>query len=219
VDKKWLAGFGEMREQHDNDFFTLSKPTAVLMSSLSRRRVGRKTAWRSLFMKYKHIEGAQASAEFSEEGGLLYRYWLDIVMPDESGAGRTACVVMQNPSYASREIADRSVRFMEETVFKRNLPEFEGVNRLIVVNLFARVQTRDFKGKAHDIGSRNDAALAAALRASEIAIIGWGTSNKFSERKAYVLGLLKKLTGKRLFKTRMHPSRGRHDGFIQPFSS
>jgi len=136
-------------------------------------------------MKYRHIEGAQVSAEFSEEEGLLYRYWLDIVMPDNAGMGITACVIMQNPSYASREIADRSVRFMEETVFRRNLPEFEGVNRLIVVNLFAKVQTRDFKGKAHDIGSRNDAAIEAALRASEIVIIGWGISKKFSERKAY----------------------------------
>jgi hypothetical protein len=168
-------------------------------------------------MKYRHIEGAQVSAEFSEEGGLLYRYWLDIVVPDKAGKGRTACVIMQNPSYAGREIADRSVRFMEETVFRRNLPEFEGVNRLIVVNLFARVQTRDFKGKAHDIGSRNDAAIAAALRASEIVIVGWGTSNKFSGRKTLALDLLKKLTGKQVFKTRMHPSRGRHDGFIQPF--
>lgn len=168
-------------------------------------------------MKYKHIEGAQVSAEFSEEGGLLYRYWLDIVMPDKAGMGITACVIMQNRSYAGREIADRSVRFMEETVFRRNLPEFEGVNHLIVVNLFARVQTRDFKGKAHDIGSRNDAAIEAALRTLEIVIIGWGFSNKFSERKACVLGLLKNLKGKQLFKTKMHPSRGRHDGFIQPF--
>lgn len=170
-------------------------------------------------MSYPHIAGTQVFAEFSEEEGLLYRYWLDIVMPDKVGTGRTACVIMQNPSYASREIADRSVRFMEETVFRRNLPEFEGVNRLIVVNLFARVQTRDFKGKAHDIGSRNDAAVEAAFRESDIIIIGWGISNKFSERKAYVLGLLKKLTGKQLFKTEMHPSRGSHDGFIQPFSS
>ena len=33
----------------------------------------------------------------------------------------------------------------------------------------------------------------------------------------FVIEELRKLKGKQIFQTRMHPSRGRYDGFIQPF--
>lgn len=125
---------------------------------------------------------------------------------------------MQNPSYAGENVADKSVQFMEKVVFQKQLREFTGVQRLVVVNQFARIQTNNFQGLAHEIGSGNDKAIEMALDEADIIILGWGSGNPFDKRKAFVLELLQKMKGKQLFKTKMHPSRGRYDGFIQPFS-
>jgi len=168
-------------------------------------------------MHYKHIDGVTVTAQFAEENGLRYRYRLEIKLQAPSVAEKTACVVMQNPSYAGKNEADKSVQFMEKVVFQKGLPEFQGVHRLIVVNQFARIQTNQFQGQPHEIGVNNNSAIEAALRESEIIILGWGSGNPYEERKAFVIGLLKQMKGKQLFKTKMHPSRGRYDGFIQTF--
>ncbi|MFN0207663.1 MAG: DUF1643 domain-containing protein [Planctomycetota bacterium] len=169
-------------------------------------------------MPYMHIDGVDVKAHFSKERGVLYRYRLEMVRTDAPSRGKTACVVMQNPSYASETIADKSVQFMEKVVFLKGHPEFEGVRRLIVVNQFARIQTNGFEGLPHEVGSLNDAAIQTALRESHIIILAWGCSNPFEERQAFVLSCVKKLRGKQLFKTRTHPSRASYAGFIQPFS-
>lgn len=36
-------------------------------------------------------------------------------------------MVMQNPSYAGEDVADKSVQFMEKVVFKKELEAFKGV--------------------------------------------------------------------------------------------
>lgn len=168
-------------------------------------------------MRYEHIDGVEVMAQFSWENDLRYRYRLEIVQKDAAHLGKTACVVMQNPSYAGEDVADKSVQFMEKVVFKKGLAEFDGVHRLIVVNQFARIQTNDFQGLPHEIGALNDAAIKGALHESDIVILGWGSTNRFEERKTLVLGLLGEMKEKTLFKTRMHPSRGRYDGFIVPY--
>ncbi len=169
-------------------------------------------------MIYEHIDGVKVTAQFAWEGDLRYRYQLEIVLNDAAHTGKTVCVVMQNPSYAGEDVADKSVQFMEKVVFKKGLAEFEGVSRLIVVNQFAFIQTNSFQGLPHEIGSLNDAAIRAALFESDIVILGWGSSNRFEQRKAFVLGLLGEMEPKALYMTRMHPSRGRYDNFIQPYS-
>lgn len=169
-------------------------------------------------MRYEHIDGVEVTAQFSWENDLRYRYRLEIALNNASPAEKTACVVMQNPSYACESVADKSVQFMEKVVFRKGLAEFDGVRRLIVVNQFARIQTNDFQGLPHEIGALNDAAIRGAIHESDIVILGWGSSNRFEERKAFVLGLLGEMKQKKaLFMTRMHPSRGRYDGFIQPY--
>ena len=168
-------------------------------------------------MIYEHIDGVAVTAQFAWEGELRYRYRLEIALKDAAHTGKTACIVMQNPSYANEHVADKSVQFMEKVVFRKGLPEFEGVRRLIVVNQFAHIQTNDFQGLPHEIGVLNDAAIKDALYESDIVILGWGSANRFDERKAFVLGLLGEMKQKTLFKTRMHPSRGRYEGFIQPY--
>lgn len=164
--------------------------------------------------KYKHIEGVKVTAEFDKN----YRYRLDISLINPAQARKTACVVMQNPSYAGEEIADKSVQFMEKVVFQKNLPEFENVRRLIVVNQFAAIKTNGFQGLPHEIGLRNNSAIETALNESDIIILGWGCVNPFKARQIFVIGLLQKMKRKQLLQTRTHPARASYDGFIQPFS-
>lgn len=167
-------------------------------------------------MPYKHIPGVIVEAEFTVENGLNYRHWMQITLATAAENPITACVVMQNPSYACEEIADKSVQFMEKNVFTRNLPAFKNVERLVVVNQFARVQTTSFVGATSDIGEKNDAAIRRAIEQSDIVIIGWGTSNRFNERQAFVHATLARNRGKRIYRTSSHPSRGRYEGFILP---
>jgi hypothetical protein len=61
---------------------------------------------------------------------------LEIVLNGAAPTGKTVCVVMQNPSYAGEDVADKSVQFMEKVVFQKGLAEFTDVRRLIVVNQF-----------------------------------------------------------------------------------
>jgi len=105
-------------------------------------------------------------------------------------------------------------RFLEKVVFKKGLPEFDGVRRLIVVNQFTYIQTNDFEGLPHQIGELNDAAIMTALNESDIVVLAWGSNSRFEERKAYVMGLLGDMTHKTLLRTKMHPSCGRYDGVI-----
>jgi hypothetical protein len=167
-------------------------------------------------MKYKHIAGVGVIALFSADNH--YRYRLEILKHGIQAPWKTVCVVMQNPSYANETEADKSVQFLETLIFEKGLPEFERAGRLIIVNQFGRVQTKDFKGANEDIGIGNDAAIEASLRESEIIILGWGSTNLFDVRKCFVLNLLKQMSGKQIFNTKSHPSRGCYDGFIQPYS-
>lgn len=169
-------------------------------------------------MRHLHINNVIAKPQFAAEGGIDYRYRLVITRIGAAKPPLTACVVMQNPSYAGADVADKSVQFMEKNVFERGLPEFAGVERLIVVNQFARIQTNNFAGLQTDIGKKNNQAIREALAASDIIIIGWGVSNRFEARKEFVYGVLRQLRGKKLYQTRMHPSRGHYAGFIQPLT-
>ena len=169
-------------------------------------------------MRYEHIDGVEVTAQFSSEGELRYRNRLEITLKDAAPTGKTVCAVMQNPSYAGGDVADKSVQFLEKVVFKKSLPEFDGVRRLIVVNQFAYIQTNDFEGLPNQIGELNDAAITSALHESDIVVLAWGSSNRFEERKAFVHGLLGGMKHKTLLQTKMHPSRGRYDGFIQPLT-
>jgi len=168
-------------------------------------------------MRHLHVPDVTVTAWFAKHKGVDFRYRLEITKNGAPASPKTACVVMQNPSYAGESFADKSVQFMEKNVFELGLPEFAGVRRLIVVNQFARIQTNDFVGTPEEIGPKNNEAIRAALIESSIVIIAWGSGNRFGARKDFVLGLLRTMNGKRLFMTKMHPSRGRYAGFIQPY--
>lgn len=167
-------------------------------------------------MIYKHIPGTRIKAWFSKD--RKYRYRLDVDLINAPASGKTACVIMMNPSYANEEIADKSVQFMERIVLAKGMPQFKGVKKLIVVNQFAFIQTHKFTGQEHEVGEKNDAAIKKAFKESQIIILGWGCANPFKERIQFAHEVLKKLKRKKLYQTKKHPSRAGYEGFILPFS-
>ena len=62
-------------------------------------------------MRFLHIKGVTAKADFAQETGIDYRYRLEITRVGASRTPRTACFIMQNPSYAGEQEADKSVLF------------------------------------------------------------------------------------------------------------
>jgi hypothetical protein len=165
---------------------------------------------------FHHRPNLLVQADFATEQGQKYRYRLEITKEGTCSHPRTVCAVMQNPSYAGVDIADKSVQVLERVVFEHGLPQFNGVERLIVINQFAFIQTKDFVGADTQVGSRNNEAIASAMQESEIILIAWGKSNRFSGRQRVVMEMLSELPGKSVLQTSRHPSRVTYDGFIQP---
>ena len=171
----------------------------------------------SVKQTYLHRPNLTISADFSSEETPIFRYRLEVRKDGASNIPRTVCAVMQNPSYASVEIADKSVQVLERVVFEKKLAEFNGVERLIVVNQFAFIQTKDFVGTNDQIGEKNDHAINSAVEESEIVLIAWGKSNGFMQRQKQILEIVRTKKGKTLLQTSRHPSRVIYDNFIQPF--
>jgi hypothetical protein len=166
---------------------------------------------------FLHRPELEIEAVFSGEIPAVFRYRLIATKVGSSAAPKTVCAIMQNPSYACVEFADKSVQVLERVVFEKGLEEFRGVRRLIVVNQFAFIQTNGFIGAREQVGSRNDAAITQALEQSEIVLIAWGKDNGFVERQNEILEMIQCHQGKRLLQTSRHPSRVIYDGFIQEY--
>ncbi len=166
---------------------------------------------------FKHRPGLQIEAEFSNEVPPIFRYRLCATKIGAPGTPKSVCAIMQNPSYACVEYADKSVQVLERVIFEKQYPQFTGVERLIIVNLFAFIQTNDFSGKDDYIGERNDAAIARALEESKIILIAWGKGNGFEKRKTAITEMVSKHNGKEVFQTSRHPSRVIYEGFIEKY--
>jgi hypothetical protein len=166
-------------------------------------------------MAYQHIENVAAEALFSDCGH--YRYRLTLRHGTRTG-GKTVCVIMQNPSVASHLVADKSVQFLEKIIFTHNLPLFEKVSQIIIVNQFARIQTKNFQGRKADIGPGNDAQIRDAIGQSDTILIAWGKTNPYKDRQDAILEILREFPDKQVLMTKKHPSRGSYDDFIIPYS-
>ena len=166
---------------------------------------------------FKHRPGLQVEAEFSEENPPVFRYRLSATKIGAGNNPKTVCAIMQNPSYACVEFADKSVQVLERVVFEKEYPEFEGVERLLIVNQFAFIQTNDFAGITDHVGGDNDAAISKALSEAGIILVAWGKDNGFSERKKIIKGMIEKQTDKVLLQTSRHPSRVIYEGFIEEY--
>ncbi len=165
-------------------------------------------------MVYHHIEHITAEAQYSVCG--QYRYRLTIQHGTKKD-GKTVCVIMQNPSVAGNTVADKSVQFLEKLIFRMKYPQFEEVARVIIVNQFARIQTRDFKGSPDEASTKNDSHIRNAIQESDSILIAWGKSNPYMERQETILNMVREYPGRNVMITKKHPSRGSYENFIEPF--
>ncbi len=165
---------------------------------------------------YKHINNLEVRAEFSKDN--KFRYKLEAIKTNGKDSDRKIiCVIMQNPSEANENIADKSVQFIEKLIFNKGYKEFENVHKIIVVNRFAYVQKKDFKGGGSAIGPKNDKSIESAINESNIILIAWGKSNRYKERQEAVNRMLFLTSNKKMYKTKKHPSRGFYNNFISDY--
>lgn len=123
-----------------------------------------------------HVDTQDIRAFFSCDRAL--RLKLEIPFIPENRRDQAVAVVMKNPSSADQYIADTTIRRVEEYVY-RNV---RSAARLTVVNLFAYratdpsdvEETRRSSGLDSIVGDGNDAAITAAVQASDQVILGWG---------------------------------------------
>lgn len=167
-------------------------------------------------MIYRHIPGVKVKALFSD--CKKFRYQLTIEDTRKRN-GDNVCVIMQNPSIANTEIADKSVQFLEKLIFEKEVELFRNVKTIIVVNQFARIQTKYFEGKDEDIGPENDIHIRRAIDQSDIILIAWGKTNPFIKRQQDIIGIISFYKDKKVLMTKKHPSRGTYQKFIVPFSN
>lgn len=166
-------------------------------------------------MIFRHIPGISAEAVFSECGKFRYKLIIENTVSD---GDKTVCAVMQNPSVANSDIADKSAQFLEKLIFKKDYIEFNDVNKIIIINQFAYVQTNDFDGSESHIGTENDTHIRQAVNTSDIVLIAWGTSNRHDGRKRVINSIINEFSSKVLLQTKAHPSRGTYVDFIKPYS-
>lgn len=168
-------------------------------------------------MIYRHIEQVSANVLFSNCKN--YRYRLDISLNEQSDSDtKIVCAVMQNPSVANSEIADKSVQFLEKLIFTKGNSNFTGVKKLIVVNQFAFVQTNDFSGQDEHIGPDNDSQIRQAISESDIILVAWGSGNRYGARKEVVNAMLKQTNGKTLLLGKSHPSRASYEKYVSTYN-
>lgn len=166
-------------------------------------------------MIFKHIDGVVAEAVFSPCERFRYRLTVD---RSSSASGKVVCVIMQNPSVAKSDVADRSVQFLENLIFIKDYQEFENVSRIIIVNQFAFVQTNEFSGTDEHIGPENDWHIEQSLNEADIVLVAWGAGNAYQSRQQAINAMLAERQGKTLLKTKKHPSRGAYNAFVEPYS-
>jgi hypothetical protein len=169
-------------------------------------------------MRFEHIPNTKIKARFSDDRN--FRYCLEIINDNNSpNANRTVCVIMQNPSVADDKVADKSVQFLEKFIFGDNdYSQFNGINRIIIVNQFAYVKTNDFNGSKEHIGEDNDLYIRNAIEKADIILIAWGVSNVYKNRQEHIITKIKDLGKKEVYATKKHPSRGRYNDFIYKYS-
>ncbi len=163
---------------------------------------------------YKHLQGLEATASFSDCG--QFRYLLTIQDP-ALNTGDKVCVIMQNPSVANETRADKSVQFLEKLLFQIKPAPFGRVGQLLIVNQFAFIQTRGFRGVEQKVGPENDRYLQQAVLEANLVLMAWGKSNPYTSRKWVINELLQSKNREVLYQTKAHPSRGRYSRFIAPY--
>jgi hypothetical protein len=150
---------------------------------------------------YRHLPDLKIECHFSKD--KKYRYCL-CAETNKIKKGKTVCVIMQNPSYANEYIADKSVNFLEKALFEYKVHELN-VKKMIVVNLFAEIQTDNFTPSNSPEEGKNINFIEKAVEESDVVIIGWGKMKKFTTERKAVVDILANYSGT-VYKTKKHPS-------------
>jgi hypothetical protein len=106
-----------------------------------------------------------------------FRYSLKFEYQD-TAKGDTVCVILMNPSAASPEFADNTIRRVEDCIRLY----FKGAKKVFIVNLFARrgMNPKDiallYKKEGHDavVGPKNDKYIKEAIESSDHIVCAWG---------------------------------------------
>jgi hypothetical protein len=134
----------------------------------------------------KLLDGVHADACLSPDGE--YRYWLSRVWDRGS---ELALWIMLNPSTASAEVDDPTVRRTQE--FSRRW----GYGGVVVVNLFARRCTRPvhLRDPGDPIGPANDKWLwnLGCRRAVTLVVAAWGAHGSLHDRDRTVARMYHRL--------------------------
>lgn len=166
---------------------------------------------------YKHIDNLKVTAEFSED--KKFRYKLEAIKTDRVDSDtKTVCVIMQNPSNANEKVAYKSVHFIENLIFDKNNKEFENVSKIIVVNQFAYVKTKDFKGGREFLGPENDEYIKSAINEADVILVAWGKSNKYDYRKVSINQMLRLTSNKKMYETISHPSMPSYNNILRDYT-
>jgi len=167
--------------------------------------------------KFMHIDNVEVIPSFSDD--KKSRYKLEVIKTDALESDRKiVCVIMQNPSYANKEVADKSVQFVEKLIFYKDYAEFKGTYKIIVVNQFAHIQTNNFEGDDKTTCAKNDKYIKSAIEESDIILVAWGKSNKYYNRQKAINSMLRLASNKKVYKTKSHPSRGSYKNFISAYA-
>jgi len=137
--------------------------------------------------------------------GLLYSRKIDAVFSEdrvyrfswtcEWGRGPHLCVVMCNPSMANEKYPDPTITRV--LGFARD-HQFEGIE---VVNLYALVSTNPdgLFTHEHPVGKGNTSAIEQAARKHKTILCAWGAHPLIRERARFVVDLLRKIKGVKLY--------------------
>ena len=158
-------------------------------------RLRRAAYFRSLgFMKspviphFEKIDKKAIRAQFFDDGKHRATLHLPFI---ESTSQRTLCVIGQNPSAASEENADKTIRYLEELIYRKH-PEY---GSLLVLNLYSRIDTP--KVETFDLLNVNCATIFdIVLRDNSDFLLVYGKlknegAYRFPERAKHVAAALK----------------------------
>lgn len=145
---------------------------------------------------FDKIDIEHVEATFTED----MRHRISLVIPFlDRATEKDLCIIGQNPSNANEHNADKTLRYLEEFVF-RNLPEY---SRIIMLNLYSRVDTNKEEVTDIERTESNEAFLRYIDKNSDFLLV-FGASAKKKEG-AYnfpekVNELMDVLSGKNVFK-------------------
>lgn len=133
------------------------------------------------------LEGVQADAVLSEDGVYRYvleRWWAydphDVITRSREAhsAVRWACWIMLNPSTATADVDDATIRKIQK--FSRSW----GYGGARVVNLFALRSSKPkaLYGHPDPIGPANDNFIVEAVRESDLVVAAWGVHGALHQR-------------------------------------